>query len=105
MLLEEYDCTLEHIQGKDNIIADGLSCLDADYDSKIEYPIIRQDEQGVFSIYCMPNMEALDREEYSLSNQTKYELAENYIYENKILDTDFPLYPPLILEEQDKDLQ
>ncbi len=27
-------------EGEDNLVADGLSCLDADYDSKVEIPEI-----------------------------------------------------------------
>ena len=96
MLIEEYDCTIHHIPGKDNIVADGLSPLDADFDSEIEYPNISEDEQGVFSAYCIANMEALDDEKYSFSNRlSASELADCFVYENEIMETDFPIYPPL----------
>jgi hypothetical protein len=35
MLVKEYDVEFVHIKGIDNVVADGLSLLDADYDSEI----------------------------------------------------------------------
>jgi hypothetical protein len=55
MLVEEYDVEFVHIKGIDNVVADGLSRLDADYDSEFVPPEITQDEQGMFSAYCMAN--------------------------------------------------
>jgi hypothetical protein len=55
MIREEYDVEFVHIKGIDNVVADGLSRLDADYDSESVPPEITQDEQGMFSAYCMAN--------------------------------------------------
>jgi hypothetical protein len=45
MLVEEYDVEFVHIKGSiDNVVADGLSRLDADYDSEFVPPPITQDE-------------------------------------------------------------
>jgi hypothetical protein len=40
MLVEEYDVEFVHIKGIDNVVADGLSRLDADYDSEFVPPEI-----------------------------------------------------------------
>jgi hypothetical protein len=69
MLVEEYDVEFVHIKGIDNVVADGLSRLDADYDSEFVPTEITQDEQGMFSAYCMANLEGLDDEEYSFNNK------------------------------------
>jgi hypothetical protein len=61
MIVEEYNVEFVHIKGIYNIIADGLSHLDAeDYDSEFVPPSITQDEQGLFSAYCMATLEGLD---------------------------------------------
>ena len=106
MLIEEYDCTIQHIPGKDNIVADGLSLLETDFDSETEYPNSSEDEQGVFSAYCIANMEALDDEEYLFSNQlSASKLANCLACENETMETYFPIYPPLIKKYQDEDRQ
>jgi hypothetical protein len=68
MLVEEYDVEFVNIKGIDIVVADGLSRLDADYDSEFVPPPITQDKQGLFSAYCMANLEGLDDEEYSFNS-------------------------------------
>jgi hypothetical protein len=51
MLVEEYGVEFVHIEGVDNVVSDGLSCLDADHKFKIEHLKIIQDEQGIFSAF------------------------------------------------------
>jgi hypothetical protein len=73
------DVEFVHIKGIDNVVADGLSHLDADYDSEIVHPEITQDKQGMFSAYCMANFEGLDDEQYSFNNKPDvYDMAEAY---------------------------
>ena len=80
MLVEEHDVELVHVKGIDNVVADGLSCLDADYDSEFLPPEITQDELGMFSAYCIANLEGLDDEEYSFNNKPDvYDIAEAFI--------------------------
>jgi hypothetical protein len=80
MLVEEYDLEFEHTKGINHVVADGLSRLDAAYDSDIELPEIIQDEQGMFSACCMVNLEGLDDEYYSLNNEPDfYDMAEAFI--------------------------
>ena len=69
MLVEEYDVEFVHIKGIDNVVADGLSPLDADCDSEIVQPEITQDEQGMFSAHCMASLDGLDNEQYSFNNK------------------------------------
>jgi hypothetical protein len=84
-----------HIKGIDNVVADGLSHLDADYDSEFVPPPITQ-EQGIFSAYCMAILEGLDDEEYSFNNEPDvYDMAEAFITESEEQETDFPSTLPL----------
>jgi hypothetical protein len=106
MLVEEHDVELVHVKGIDNVVADGLSCLDADYDSEFLPPEITQDELGMFSAYCIANLEGLDDEEYSFNNKPDvYDMAEAFITESEEQETDFPIHPPLIKKYQDTDKQ
>jgi hypothetical protein len=106
MLFEEYDVEFVHIKGIDNVVTDGLSHLDADYDSKIVHPEITQDQQGMFSAYCMANLEGLDEEQHSFNNKPDvYDMAEAFITESEEQETDFPIHPPLIKKYQDTDKQ
>jgi hypothetical protein len=106
MLVEEYDVKFVHIKGIDNVVADGLSHLDADYDSEFVPPEITQDEQGMFSAYCMANLDGLDDEEYSFNNKPDvYDMAEAFITESEEQETDFPIHPPLIKKYPDTDKQ
>jgi hypothetical protein len=106
MLVEEYDVEFIHIKGIDNVVADGLSRLDADYNSEFVPPPITQDKQGLFSAYCMANLEGLDDEEYSFNNKPDvYDMAEAFITESEEQETDFPIHPPLIKKYQDTDKQ
>ncbi len=104
MLVEEYDVEFVHIKGVDNVVADGLSRLDADYDTEVDTTEITQDEQGLFSAYCMARLEGLDDEQYSFNNKPDvYDMAEAFILESEETETDFPIHPPLIKKYQDTD--
>jgi hypothetical protein len=106
MLVEHYNVEFVHIKGIDNVIADGLSRLDADYHSDFVLPEITQDEQGMFSAYCLANLEGLDDEEYSFNNKPDvYDMAEAFITKSEEQETDFPIHPPLIKKYQDTDKQ
>jgi hypothetical protein len=94
MLVEEYNVEFVHIKGIDNVVADRLSRLDADCDSDIVFPEITQDEQGMFSAYCMANLEGLDDEEYSFNKKPDvYDMAEAFITKSEEQETDFPIHP------------
>jgi hypothetical protein len=106
MIREEYDVEFVHIKGIDNVVADGLSRLDADYDSESVPPEITQDEQGMFSVYCMANLDGLDDEEYSFNNKPDvYDMAEAFITESEEQETDFPIHFLPITKYQDTDKQ
>jgi hypothetical protein len=84
MLVEEYHVEFVLIKGIDNVVADGVSRLDADYDSEFVPPEITQDEQGMFSAYCMANLDGLEDEEYSFNNKPDvYDMAEAFITESE----------------------
>jgi hypothetical protein len=72
-----------------------LSHIYADYNSKVELQEVSQDEQGMFSAYCMENLESLDKNEYSFNNQPDfYDMAEALIGKFEEQKTDFPAHPP-----------
>jgi hypothetical protein len=80
------------------------SCLDADYKSKVELLEMTQDEQGMFSTYCMASLEGLDNKQYSFNNKADvYNMAEAFILEFEEQEMNFPLHPPLIKKYQDTD--
>jgi hypothetical protein len=94
------------MKGINNVVADGLSGLDANYDSEIVHPETTQDEQGMFSGHCMASLDGLDVEQYSFNNKPNvYDMAEAFITESEEQETDFPIHPPLIKEYQDTDKQ
>ena len=106
MLVEEYDVEFVHIKGVENVVADGLSRLDADYESEVELTEITQNEQGMFSAYCMARLEGLENEQYSFNNEPDvYDMAEAFITESEEQETDFPIHPPLIKKYQGTDKQ
>ena len=47
MLIEEYDCTFVHVSGVDNVVADGISRLDANFKDKA------QEEQAKCHMNCL----------------------------------------------------
>jgi hypothetical protein len=97
MLVEEYDVEFVHIKGVDNVVADGLSRFDADYNTKVDTTEITQDEQGMFSAYYMANLDGLDDEQYSFNNKPDvYDMAAAFILESEETETDFPMHSPLI---------
>jgi hypothetical protein len=62
MLIEEYDATSGHVTGIDNLVANGLSRLDASSEKDIKPPT--KNKKGTFHAFCMSQ---LDSEEEKLS--------------------------------------
>ena len=82
---KEYDAEFLHIKGVENVVADGLSRLDVDYDTDVKQPDITQKEQGQFTAYCMASLEGLDKDQYTFNNQPDvYDMAEAFIIESEI---------------------
>ena len=102
MLIEEYDTTFIHVAGIDNLVADALSRLDADFEKDIKPPT--QNEQGIFHAFCMSR---LDSEQETLSefiNQPdSLDMACSFMLNRETKECDFPLYPPMIAKYQKDD--
>ena len=56
LLLEEFGPEFQHVAGKDNVIADALSRLEADFPPKQEDAT--SEANGCFLAYCVAHMEA-----------------------------------------------
>ena len=95
MLIEEYDTTFIHVAGIDNLVADALSRLDADFEKDIKPPT--QNEQGIFHAFCMSR---LDSEQETLSefiNQPdSLDMACSFMLIRETKECYFPPYPPMI---------
>jgi hypothetical protein len=96
-----YDTTFEHVAGIDNLVADALSRLDANFEKDIKSPT--QNEQGIFHAFCMSQ---LNSEEETLSefvNQPdSLDISCSFML-NRETECDFSLYPPMIVKYQKQD--
>jgi hypothetical protein len=108
MLIEEYDTTFGHVAGTDNLVADALSRLEANFEKDIKPPT--QNRQGIFHAFCISR---LDSEEEALSefadepDYLRVDMACSFMLNRETKECDFPLYPPMIAKyrKQDKKLK
>jgi hypothetical protein len=93
MLLEEYDITFVHIKGTDNVVADGISCLDADW---------QNGDDLTQMIHAMSEIQFDESIEINYQ-VTPYNMAASYMKSKDLSDEDFPMNPSLIAKYQSLD--
>ena len=98
LLLEEYGPTYVHIKGKDNVVADALSRLNADFPA--DSMNVGSDEQGQVSAHVMC---ALIRNEAYLTPSNNRMIAKKMVQAKDIAEAQFPLMPTLIHQHQKDD--
>jgi hypothetical protein len=98
LLLEEFGAEFVHVKGRDNVVADALSRMDADYESRLED--LDKDAIGQLHAHAMSHM--IREESYAMPKKNKG-LAKKLITEAQIMEERFPLLPSLIQREQAKD--
>jgi hypothetical protein len=98
LLLEEFGAEFVHVKGKDNVVADALSRMDADFESQLED--LESDAIGQLHAHAMSYM--IRDESYAMPKKNKG-LAKKLITEAQIMEERFPLLPSLIQREQAKD--
>ena len=99
MLLEEFDMTLEHVAGEANIVADGISRLDADFEDSLTED---SDLSGHETAYLMARME-IDESIEVKDEVDRYDMAKSYANSKDLGETDFPMAPELLQKYQSKD--
>ena len=97
LLLEEFGPEYQHIKGQDNIVADALSRLDAKFDEEIDEKDHGSDARGK---QCAMLVSMLIRDK-NVDVETSY--AKQLVTTQQLDEERFPLFPPLILREQQKD--
>lgn len=98
LLLEEFGPEYQHIKGKDNVVADALSRLDADFETvEVEHG---SDLHGKELAMAISNVVRDESEEMPEQLES---LAKKMISPREIEEEKFPLFPPLIQKEQRKD--
>ena len=91
LLLEEYGPEYVHVKGKDNVVADALSRLNAKFSAEDES--LGSEEQGQMSAHIMC---ALIRNEAYLAPVDKESMAKEMVKAKDIEEAQFPLMPQLI---------
>ena len=103
LLLEEYSPQFVHVKGKDNVVADALSRMDAQFNEK------EQSHYGSDSVgqICAHVISTLVRNESYAMPKTKEQLAKKMVTAQEIEEERFPLMPRLIqkLQAKDKNIQ
>ena len=101
LLLEEYGPEYVHVKGQDNVVADALSRMEADFDME-EFEKETTDTKAQ---NCACAMSQLCRDESIYIPEDAEEMVE-YVLAQQNSDTiseKFPLSPPLIAKAQKKD--
>jgi hypothetical protein len=91
--LEEYDVTFLHVKGVDNVVADGISCLDADWHNDDDLT------QMIHTMSEIPFDESIEIN-YQV---TQYDMGASYMKSKDLSDEDFPMNPSLITKYQYSD--
>jgi hypothetical protein len=102
LLLEEYGPEYVHVSGKDNVVADALSRMEADFNSN-KKP--KKQDQNAFAQVCACAISRLIRDEScEIPNPGDPEaMASEFLLESEVEDEKFPMNPILIQKEQEKD--
>ena len=98
LLLEEFSPAYVHVAGKDNVVADALSRMEADFPNP--YGDFDQDTQA--QLFACAMVEVDKSESYALP-ETPTEIAETFITNKDLSEERYPLSPKLIAKEQRKD--
>jgi transposase InsO family protein len=100
LLLEEYGPEYVHVSGKDNVVADALSRMEANFNEEKEVQ-----ETNSCAQLCAFVMSRLTRDEsYEPPNPGEpEEMACTFLLESEIEEDKFPMSPALIQREQAKD--
>jgi transposase InsO family protein len=98
LLLEEYGPEYVHVSGKDNVVADALSRMEADFSDEIV-------ETNACAQLCAFVMSQLTRDEsYEAPNPGEpEEMASTFLLESEVEEEKFPMSPSLVQKEQAKD--
>jgi hypothetical protein len=98
LLLEEYGPRYEHIAGKDNIVADALSRMDADFQDGSETSTMHKPDEQVL---CAVAMVEMNNDDSTLLPDARDNFEMAYAFgDNDTEDESFPLLPKLIAREQ-----
>jgi hypothetical protein len=87
MLLEEYNVTFVHVKGVDNVVADGISHLDTDWQNNDDLTHMIPFDESIEINYQV----------------TPYDMAASYMKSKDLSDEDFPMNPCLIAKYQSSD--
>jgi transposase InsO family protein len=100
LLLEEYGPEYVHVKGTDNIVADALSRMDANFNPDLKATI--KDHSAYI---CAHTMARLIRDEScEIPNPNDPEaMASTFLLESEIEEEKFPMNPALIQKEQEQD--
>jgi transposase InsO family protein len=98
LLLEEYGPEYVHIAGRDNVVADALSRMEADFN-------INEQDQNAYAQMCASVISRLVRDEScEIPNPGDPEaMASTFLMESEVEEEKFPMSPVLIQKEQEKD--
>ena len=96
LLIEEFSPRIEHIAGKDNIVADALSRMEANFKSEFS-----DTELGQVCAHAMSHSE--QDYSYAVPKAKRKNLAKILHREHNMAEMDFPLSPETIRAEQQKD--
>jgi hypothetical protein len=96
LLLEEFGPEYQHIAGKDNVVADALSRLDAQFGKTPNCPKVNAQ-------VCAHTMAVLVRNEAYAMPKTAKKLAKRIVTTTDLEEDKFPLNPRLIAKEQNVD--
>ena len=98
LLLEEYGPEYRHIKGKDNIVADALSRMEAKFN--LEQIPSDEDDEVAHACMCAMTLSGIIRDE-DLDDEQVYETI--FANSNDSITEQFPLAPALICREQSRD--
>jgi len=84
--LEEYDVTFLHVKGIDNVVADGISRINANWQNDDDL------QQMIHAMCESPYDESIEMNYHV----TRYDMAASYVTSKELSDEDFPMHPSLI---------
>jgi hypothetical protein len=100
LLLEEFGPCYEHIAGKDNVVADALSRMEADFAERKE---LSNNAKGQIYACALVRTGEIDQS-YQLPDANDTEaVAEQIMPQGETLSEKFPLSPALLQKEQSRD--
>jgi transposase InsO family protein len=102
LLLEEYGPEYVYVSGKDNVVADALSRMEADFNiNEKEF----EKDQNAYAQMCACMISRLIRDEScEIPNPGDPEaMASTFLLESEVEEEKFPMNPILIQKEQEKD--